>query len=197
MVIYTSSHGPTASPICYLMFLEFVNRQNYEMTVDHYSVEVGRFRYIPWWHKLRPIPLAEMPVYAIGIPPGANPTPGKVWFPKGTYLLGEHPEARGQLEQSQRMNLEPIFELELTKPVPPHGTIQGWAAFDRSEFTSPQLRGQYLRIRVTDSAGNTSDTVAETPLCTPDEIDTGRAMMQPIVSEADLSHRYLKFYSQP
>jgi hypothetical protein len=196
MVTYQSPHGPTASPVCYLMYLEFVSRQDFKVDIDHYFVEIGYFRYIPWWHKLRPIPLTEYPMFAVGVS-GGNPAPGKVWFPKGTYLMKEHPEFKQELHRATLMNLTPLFESEIIKSIPAHETVQGWAAFDRANVNIGSVRDQLLKITVVDSAGNTSSTIVEMPLPDLNEIDTSRALMQPTTTEADLSDRYLKFFSQP
>ncbi len=196
MVLYDSKHGATASPVNYLMYIELVNQANYPIRIDMYSVSISRSYYIPWWHKLPPIPLTERPVYALGVPEGGKPNPNPIWFPKGTYLMGEYPEGTRQLHYARMITFSPQFDAEIRKPIDAHQTIEGWAAFDRADDIV-QLKDKYLNITIRDSTGAISQSIVGTPLPIDSEVDTSTAIMQPTTTETDLSGCYIKFYSEP
>jgi hypothetical protein len=198
MVLYPSRHGPTASPVNYLMYLEVVNRQDYQITIDAYSVAISKRYYSLWWHDLPPIPLTERPVYALGVPEGGKPDPNPIWFPRGTYFMGEYPNGEQQLHYARMITLAPQFDAEIRNPIKAHETIKGWAAFDRPNDDSGMVDvlDKFLKITIRDSAGAISQTVVNSPIPLGSEMDTSTAIMQPTTTETDLSSCYLKFYGQ-
>jgi hypothetical protein len=200
MVTYSSAHGPTASPATYLMCIELENAEDRPVQIDSYSVSVGRHRFVPWWYRLPPISLTELPVYILA-PQSFKVTtrlpPAQFWFSRGTMLLAEHPEAKGELHHCWGITFSPLFDSEIRNPIAAHQTIQGWAAFDRADTNIRGLKHNFLELAITDVDGTVSKSIVETPLPIPDAVDTTHALMERTASEVDLSRFYLKFYAQP
>ncbi|MGQ0444869.1 MAG: hypothetical protein ACT4O2_07035, partial [Beijerinckiaceae bacterium] len=100
------------------------------------------------------------------------------------------------LKRSILIKAEPIFDIEIQKPILPHNSVEGWAIFDIAKgFTSPATK--YYKIEIRDSAGAVSSTIIKTPLRSKGENDTGVASISQVGTSVDLSGAYVKLHSNP
>jgi len=195
MVGYRSMYGDTASPVFCLANLEIVNGRGFQVTVDRVGLAVGDNADGPWVDLVQ-IPLRGRALYMLGAQPGAA-SQKKVEYPHGTYRLSSPMKAKA-LNSAALLTPTPILEAELLKPIQPHDTAAGWAAFD-SPRRSTKAVPNYVRITVRDTTGVLISSVIESPR--PQARDAEHDVQPGIIETAGMIVNIRKFhvrrYSDP
>jgi len=196
MMQYPSSFGSTASPLPYLFYLQITNRQDFVSTVNSYKLEVLDDR--NQWLPMQSIPIEEGIIYTLNSTApafrGIIQNPGAIRTPKGTYRLATSMQPSA-LQNAIRVNPTPILNLALQKPLSPHGSVEGWAAFDSIEGLA-DVPQRHFKITIKDSASATSTISTDNPL-PGKETDTSIALIWVTGPTIDLSGAHIKFYSEP
>lgn len=77
--------------------------------------------------------------------------------PKGTYNLATSMKPES-LKSAILIRAQPVFDIEIQKPILPHNSVEGWAIFDIAKgFTSPGTK--IYKIAIRDSAGAVSSAI--------------------------------------
>lgn len=194
MVAYSSKYGQTTSPVYYLANIQIVNLQNVDSTIVEYSVGVSDNIDGPW-DNLIPISLKSTNLYILGISKGGT---GKIGFPFGAYRLASAMK-QDDMRHAALLAPYPQLEDELGKPIPPHRTINGWAAFDSKKRDG--TKRNFFRITVRDSANIKFSSVASLPigksLDNETMVDTRVGLMIKTGVIEDIGGFHVRYYSDP
>jgi hypothetical protein len=190
MVGYPSANGQNTSPVFYLMHIQIVNMQNITSTIVEYSVAASDNVNGPW-ENLVPISLMSTNLYALGI---TKPGSGKVGIPQGAYRLATAMKPE-DMRHAALLDPNPKLEAELGKPIQPHHTISGWAAFDSKRRSA--ARRNYFRISVRDSADVSFSGIAPLHVRkkTDTEADTRVGLIDKVGIISDISGFHIRYFS--
>ncbi len=196
MAVYQSTHGTTASPLYFLFYLQLTNRRDTPRKINAYSVAISGHESGPW-KPLRSVSLINTKPFYIGTNAGDAPEGFRhsIHYGRGTYRLGTKPDGE-LLKKSVQLNFQSIFDLKVQDQIAPHGTLEGWIAFGRSDDFFEIKEQIFYKITIRDSAGNSDSVVIRPPRPPEGETDTGMASMTPIGPTVDLSRAFLKFYGE-
>lgn len=193
MAGYQSMYGETASPVVYLAFFQIVNAQDIPNTIDRFSVAVSDHPDGPW-QSLVPISLRSARLFSLGVESNGG-AGGVIALPRGISRLGT-PMTPKDLGQAAPLNPIPILEGMLEKPIRPHETASGWAAFDLSDRSRGFPRWHW-RITLHDTAQASFTAVVASPKPNALETDAQPALLQVAGPPVDLRSAHIRYYSDP
>ena len=195
MVAYRAGSNITISPVAYLIYIQLVNSQTVEGTVDEYWVEISNDPN-GLWGRLIPIPLMTTHLF---IPNhNANKQQIKLDFPKGFYPTMGAGLSRDALEHCSWLKPSRILDAQLGENIPPHQTMRGWAAF--SSIMPPiGFTGfpHWLRIGVRDSDEHVSLSIVPFGFSVLGEAEPQMAELETTGEVSDLRQSPIQWYGLP
>jgi len=191
MVAYRSTYGQTASPVFCLARIQILNRESVPTNIEAYTVAVSDNSNGPWI-ELLPIPLTSHTLYALG----AKGRGSTLEIPRGVYRLGTAMKPK-DMRRAALMKPEPTLDSELRRPIQPHETISGWAAFDLPK-EKWKVR-EYFRISVRDTANRSFASVVAAPRGKQHdpEVDPQPGLIARAGPVQDISRFRVRFYHDP
>lgn len=192
MAGYPSILGKTASPIFYLTYLQITSLQDAVNRINELKIAASNKSDGPW-EDLVPIPLGSVALYALG---GKVSPPKTLALRHETYRLAK-PFALEDMKQAMPLKLERVLDFELSKPIQPHSTVNGWAAFDsrsRKGLTPGQI---YFRVTIRDANQNTESRIVAFPTQPDSSIHVDAGSMYVSGQVADISGYKVRYYSDP
>lgn len=121
-----------------------------------------------------------------------NPSIKALALSRGTSNLAEAMKQE-DLKSVAVLRLK-LFDDVLQKSIPPHETVEGWAAFDRP-FQWVATTPFTLNLALRDSIGNTSDIVIDSPSLIQEDTTISPATIYTTGEILDLSTARIKEYS--
>ena len=165
MVAYQSMFGDTVSPIFYLTYFEITNLQDVPSRISEFKVEAAKTERGDF-EELIPIPLTSTRLYWVG--PNSATQPKRLMLNRGTYRLGTQP-ARDEMKTAMLVIPPAVLQTRMAQTIPPHDSINGWAAFDSRQHRGLSPGQIFFRITVRDTAGKRQTNVIPLPLRRPED----------------------------
>jgi len=193
MVGYNSFHGSTVSPVMALTNILIHSNSNEPNTIESYRVAVGKTANGPWVD-LVPIPLQGTALYMLGLK--TVPSPKDAIIGKGAYILGAPHLTTDDMKIAALLQPYPTFESQLSRPIQPHSTIGGWAAFDVRDRNDDAM-GNFYKVTLRDSANVITASVYPLPARKPGddaEQDTQQGRLVVTGAVSDISKFHIRYF---